>query len=218
MRTRRSAPGARRAALRAAAAATILFAAIVPLRAEDRLASSPGFVDGSAFADLAGEDGEITEINLSGQLLRTIASVDAEDQGFGDLVRNLKSISAYIVELGSDAAKIEKAARLVRDIEARLERQSWERIARVREKTSNVNVWIRSSEPHIDGLVVLVLDRDGGSVVFANIAGRIDLARLGELGRRLDVPGLEGLGEETGAGKRAGPKSKREKPDREDAP
>jgi hypothetical protein len=43
----------------------------------------------------------------------------------------------------------------------------------------------------IQGLVVLIMDHGDGTMVFANIAGRVDLASLAEVGEAFGVPGLE---------------------------
>jgi hypothetical protein len=43
----------------------------------------------------------------------------------------------------------------------------------------------------VDGLVVLVFDKDEGEVVFANLVGTIDLAKIGDLDGTLDIPGLD---------------------------
>ena len=50
-------------------------------------------------------------------------------------------------------------------------------------------------DPMAAGLVVLVSGQDG-ELVFANIAGDIDLAAIAKLGPRLDIPGLELLDDE----------------------
>jgi hypothetical protein len=42
----------------------------------------------------------------------------------------------------------------------------------------------------VDGLVALIFDADDGQLIFANLAGEIDITRLGEIGDRLNVPGL----------------------------
>ena len=165
------------------------------VRAAPRDGSSAGLVDGSAFAALANDDDSIVEIHLSGALLSTIARADSEDEGFGAFLRGLRSIEAYIVKLGDDSARIDKAVRLVRETETKLEQKGWERIARVREQSANVNIFVRHSDPYIDGLVILVVDREDGEVVFANIAGRIDLARLGELSQMVKIRGLESIGD-----------------------
>lgn len=163
---------------------------------EEDATSLPGYVDGSAFAELAGEDSQIVEVSIRAPLLRALSRAASDEaEGAGDLLRQLQSISAFIVGLDKDANRTERAARMVREMEARLERRGWERLARVREKSSNVGVFIRNDDKIIDGLVVLALDRDGSQVVFANIAGVIDLARLKELSNTLNVPGLEEIGD-----------------------
>ena len=48
----------------------------------------------------------------------------------------------------------------------------------------------------IQGLVVMVVDRSeegGAELVFANIAGAIDLAAIQQIGEGFNVPGLDGL-------------------------
>ena len=164
----------------------------------------PGYIDGSAFADLADEGSKIVEVNIAAPLLKALSraapSKDGED--VGELLRQLQSISAVIVELDKNPARIERAAKLVREMENRLKRERWERLARVRDKDQKVGVFVRNDDKVIDGLVVLVLDEDEGQVVFANIAGVIDLARIGKLGEKLNVPGLDALKEgETGTSK-----------------
>lgn len=188
-------------------------------RATPRETISAGVVDGSAFAGLASDEDSIVEVHLSGSLLSSIASVDSADEGFGSFLRGLRSIEAYVVKIGEDTARVDRAIRLVRDTELKLERQGWERLARIREKSSNVNIFVRHNEPFIDGLVVLIVDKDQGEVVFANIAGRIDLARLGELSRMVDIRGLDGIGDSDTPAERSrkerqkAAKSKTAKPD-----
>jgi hypothetical protein len=45
----------------------------------------------------------------------------------------------------------------------------------------------------VDGLVVLIFDRNDKKLVFANLAGEIDITRLGEIGERFNVPGLDAV-------------------------
>lgn len=161
--------------------------------AEREVPRSAGFVDGSAFASLAGPDSDVVEVHLEPPLLRALARIDTGDEGFGQLVRNLRSINAYIVGLDKDAARTERATRMVHEMEGKLDRQGWQRLAVVREKETRLNVYIRTSEETIDGLVVLAVDPGESRAVFVNIAGTIDLARLGELSGTLEVPGLDGL-------------------------
>jgi hypothetical protein len=43
----------------------------------------------------------------------------------------------------------------------------------------------------VDGLVALIFSSDDKELVFANLAGEIDVSQLGEIGKRLNVPGLD---------------------------
>ncbi len=161
--------------------------------------SLPGFVDGSAFSKLAGEDSELVEVNIGPPLLRALSQAGSENSDVKSLLGQLQAINAYIIHFGADRARFEQAEKLIREVEASLEHKGWERLARVREKDSKVGVFVRNSDHTIDGLVVMVADREGGEVVFANIAGVIDLARIGDLRDKLNVPGLDVLDEGKGA-------------------
>jgi len=187
-------PTRSRARARWLGAALVLVLAPLAIAAERAPSRSRGFVDGSAFSTLAGEGSEVVEINLQAPLLRALAHDDAEPQGLADFARKLESVSAYVVQLEHDAARLEKALSLVREMETKLEREGWQRLATVREKSERVSVYLHSDERGVDGLVVLVVDTGESEVVFANIAGTIDLASLGKLGETLSVPGLGALG------------------------
>ena len=87
------------------------------VRAADRDAPRiPGYVDGSAFAALAGEDSEIVEVNIRAPLLKALSRIDTEDEGLGECLRNLQSVSAYIVGLDKDTDRTERATRMVREM------------------------------------------------------------------------------------------------------
>jgi hypothetical protein len=155
----------------------------------------PGFVDGAAFCDLAGEDSEVVEVHLGPSLLSALAKGAADSKEGAALLSGLRSISACVVDLEGDKDRTAKASKLVADAEARLERQGWERLARVREKGERVNVFVLNDNDVIRGLTILIIDRDEGQTVFVNLAGTIDLAKIGEIGDTLDVPGLDVLKE-----------------------
>jgi len=41
------------------------------------------------------------------------------------------------------------------------------------------------------GLVVMVFDPSEPNMIFTNIVGNVDLATLGKLGEKMDLPGLD---------------------------
>ena len=154
----------------------------------------PGFIDGSAFAALAGEDSELVEVNIGPSLLKAIARGAKQDHEAAAVLSGLLNVSAYIVELdGADA--VSRATKMIGDIVQTLDRSGWERLVKVRDRGELVNVYIRNSDELVDGLVVLVFDRNENQVVFANLVGSIDLAKIGDLDGALDIPGLDALGD-----------------------
>jgi len=149
-----------------------------------------GFVDGSAFLELAGDDAGTIEISLRGALLRALTSFDPE---LKRLVGGLESIHAVIVE-PEQGASLKRVRELVRRRERSLLGEGWERLARVRDGTADVTVLVLNDEETIRGLVVMAADEEDGSVVFANVAGVIDLAAIAALGEQLEIPGLDQVG------------------------
>jgi len=153
----------------------------------------PGHIDSSKLVELAGGDDVVSlEIHLSGGLLKAVAKVDPD---LYELVKNVYGIDAVILEL-PNAAAAEKARKAIRSTGQQLAAKGWERVARIRDGSEEVQVLVLNVDEKIDGLVVMVIDAsDGGEVVFANIAGTIDLAAIQQIGEGFGIPGLEDLEE-----------------------
>ena len=149
----------------------------------------PGFVDGTELIDIVGDDAVVVEVSLGKSLLRMMTGADPDlKQQLG----GLESIYALIVDL-SDPQTAELARAEVRKIERRLVGDGWERIARIKESDAEIKVLVLLHDDEmIEGLVVMVfsLEDDEPVLVFANIAGLIDMAALEDLGEELDLPGL----------------------------
>jgi hypothetical protein len=180
----------------AAAAALLLLPAAYSAGAEEERTRHPGFVDGSAFAELAGEEGKLVEVSLHGPLLKQVAKAMArkgKDSGIGSFLEGVVSISAVVVEEPLDPG----AARdRMRGMAEKMEKARWEHIARVREAEEDVWVYVLYDErgENLNGLTVLVSGSD--ELVFVNLAGRIDLGLIGDLAAGADIPGLDDLFDE----------------------
>lgn len=166
-------------------AGLVLIAGSPPSLADGRGAT--GLLDGTELIDLLGEDALKVEISIHKSLLQLLGRGDQE---VGRLVSGLDSIHAVVFDLEGSGLNDE-----VRDtmaaIDRRLRKDGWERLAMVREGGSRASVLVRNTDQSIDGLIVMVVD--GSEVVFASIAGHIDLEKIRELGDQLDVPGLDEL-------------------------
>ncbi|ANM31511.1 hypothetical protein ABI59_20980 [Acidobacteria bacterium Mor1] len=150
---------------------------------------SRGFVDGTQFIDLVGEDALSVEVRLPRSLLRLACAVDED---LCELVDELELIHAVVLDL----SEVREAERMMDDlrqrisaIDKRLRGKGWERIAMVREGRETVRVLILNTEETVDGLLVMMVDDE--EMVFANLAGTIDLRQLAETMDHFDLPGTE---------------------------
>src|SRR6185295_4816227 len=148
-----------------------------------------GFVDGSAFARLAGDEAVKVEITLKGGLLHALAGADEE---LAQMARGLDSIEAVILDIG-ETAMTDRLRELIGKTEKQLIGKGWERLARVVEPGSEVKVLVLSDQSSIQGLVVMIVDEQARQVVFANVAGKLDLAAISRMGEDLEIPGLDRL-------------------------
>jgi hypothetical protein len=157
-------------------------------------ASLADFFDPKFIADVADPDGELVEVNLPGTLLQGLArGMAAEEPGTAKALSGLSGVNALVVTVKPD--KVEEAHRRVRTLSEELVAKGWSPLARVRDKTSTVTVLSgkQTADGRIDGLVVLVFDREERELVVCHLAGTFDLSQLGKISESLDVPGLDAL-------------------------
>lgn len=160
--------------------------------AGNELRNVPGYVDNSVFVELAGGPEAVrVEVSIHPSLLKLVcASLEPDLQ---EVACGLKSLGAVILDLSRGA--VGEARDLVAATERDLLRKGWVRMAMIKEQDSEVRVLILNDEKTISGLVVMVLDYDERELVFANVAGVLDLEAMQRIGEKLDIPGLEDLGD-----------------------
>ena len=151
----------------------------------------PGYVDSSTFVDLAGgEDAIRVQVTIPPSILRIVTAGMAEEMG--EAIKGIHALHAVIVALDGGSAKTE-ARDVIRSMRKRLEKNGWQQLALIKEEDAEVHVLILEGGEVIRGLLVLVMDADEGRLVFANIAGELDLEAIAQLGEQLDFPGLQDL-------------------------
>ena len=173
----------------AAGLALLVLAATLASPLQAQTTPAPGFVDGSPLVELVGDDNLRLEVSISGTLMKTLTGWDPELQ---QLIGGLQSIHAVVLDLGDgDVAAARKA---VRRKQSELLGGGWERVALVREEDAEINILVLSDGNAIQGLVVMIVDTgDEPALVFANVAGTVDLAAIQRIGEEFDVPGLRDL-------------------------
>ena len=146
----------------------------------------PGYVGSQSFIDIAGDDGVTVQVSVGSSLIGLITGADPE---LKRLLGGLTSVEAVILDL-SRRGVADRARTALRETESRLLKRGWERLVLVREDETDLRVMILNDEKAIQGLVVMIIDTDEGQMVFANIAGNLDLASLEEIGDTFGVPHL----------------------------
>jgi hypothetical protein len=171
--------------------AALLLACAPALAQAKSLRQVPGYVDGSALLELAGEDNLRLEVSISGTLLKTLTTWDPE---LHELTAGLHSIHAVVIDV-EDPEVAARAKKAMRRTQSELQSRGWERVALVREEDSEIHVHVLSDEKAIQGLVVMIVDssEDEPAIIFANVAGTVDLAAIQRIGEGFGVPGLSDL-------------------------
>ena len=158
----------------------------------------PGYLTAQPFLDLAGPDDEVTEVSVGRELLTAICK-GMDDPDAARLLCNIVAVHAVVIGLSGDSvsARLGRARTLVGNTTERLLDSGWETLVRVRKESSTVSVLTKAtgSAGKVEGLAVLVVDTgsDGPEIVFANIAGTIEMSQLRRLSAGLDLPGLDQL-------------------------
>ena len=169
----------------------IFGAAETAVAAETTVATSGGYVDEAMFRALVDDNQDVVEINLDGAILQALAkngSSGHDTRGTKDLFAKLKSINAVI---GTVKGPADAALDLVKKTDKKLVAAGWQRVTRITDATSSVSVLTHTMNDKVDGLVVLIFDSKDKELVFANLAGEIDITQLGAIGERFNVPGRD---------------------------
>lgn len=154
-------------------------------------AAARGYVDKSAFVALAGGEQAVSvEVSIHKTLIGILCA--GLDEELKKIACGLESIEAVVLDVGGKERQVE-LIEVIRKTEKTLRGRGWERVALVRDEDSEVFVLILNNEEAIDGLVVMVMDRSDGELVFVNIAGAIDLEAIQRLAGEWNIPALEGI-------------------------
>ena len=151
----------------------------------------PGYVDFGDLTEFEKSTG-VTEVILEEDLLSALAQIsDDEDPNIMSILNGLKLVKANVFEV--DDSNKDKILSRINSVESKLSGSDWKRIVKMRSEDEAANVYIKlNSKKQIVGLAVTSLESDG-EAAFVNIVGTIDLATIGKLGRKFNIPHLEGL-------------------------
>jgi hypothetical protein len=152
-------------------------------------AEPAGLIDGAPLAALAGPDDELVEVNLRQPLLRAAAAAAAADPELAKMIAGLERIQ-LITLATDDPAKADRALAFAENLSRSLGGDGWQTVARIQDGSDLVRIHARSAGEQVEALTILVVGSAGSEVVFLNIVGDVDMAKLGALGAQFGLPQL----------------------------
>ena len=167
----------------------VCFLTIATVFAQNKdYSSEPGYVE---FGDLSKfESGQAaTEIYVEENLLKMVAKLtQKEEPEIATMINGLKLVKVNTYEITSNNKTA--ITKKMEEINKKLEGKNWQRIVRRTSSEDNAYVFVKAGgSDKFVGLVVLAMDEDG-EAAFVNIVGDIDLATIGSLSEKFDIPAL----------------------------
>lgn len=156
---------------------------------EQHLQSLPGYVDARRLGLDRGEEELAVEVNLHGPMIRFFAETTrGADPELADALAKIESFRFRLFRL--PPGEVEEVRRRVERAAASLAAKGWERVVRIREQDNQGHLFLQMRGERIVGLTVLFVDEES-QLGFVNLAGEIDPAQVGRIGRRYDIDLLE---------------------------
>ncbi len=138
------------------------------------------------FDDLSKDYGNPkVEINLSAALLGMVGTLaKVEEPEVGELLRKLEYIRVRVYNTGGDTqAAINSIAKHTQA----LRKDKWEVVVSVNEASDHVQIFSRSTDGLIDGLVLMAVSEGDTEAIFINIVGEIDPANIAKVTESFDI-------------------------------
>jgi len=151
----------------------------------------PGYVDFGDFTAFENST-KVTEVILDEDLLSVLASMsDENDPNIMSILNGIKLVKANVYEISDDNKDLLK--KRINEVDSKLSNTKWKRIVKTRSEDEIANVYIKlNGDKKIVGLAVTNFEKDG-EAAFVNIVGNIDLATIGNLGKKFGIPQLESV-------------------------
>ena len=147
---------------------------------ESDMKSLPGYVDFTALDSVYGEPR--VRISIGSSLLGFMAVASREKPEAAEIMRNLEGVRVNVYttdgKIGAAVEQITRVKKLLID-------KSWEPIVQVQEEDEEVQIFIKSTAEHVQGLTVMTVNTE--EAVFINIIGEIDPSKLAMVMEQLHV-------------------------------
>ena len=160
----------------------------VVLAADSDLESHPGYVDFSTLTAIAAIEPTV-EISLKAPLLILITNlIRNEDEEAAEFISKLMRVTVNVFE--SDDIDVDQVAASMSTMAEDLDSAGWDRVVRVREDESHVDIYFRLA-PDADAIYgIAIMVAEPGETVLVNIVGDISTDDISAFGRRFDLDEL----------------------------
>jgi hypothetical protein len=165
----------------AAVAVAVLAGSALADDVDRKIKKLPGYVDFNAMKLFEDQEPRV-EVFLKEPMLNLVTKFMREEEPeLHDVLSKLKLVRVQIFDLNSDM--IGEFNDATKSTTGELDKKGWERIVRVREDDSNVDIYLLPSESYESILGIVVMVAEDEEAIFVNIVGEInpdDVARLGD--------------------------------------
>lgn len=156
---------------------------------EKELRALPGFVDSGQLGVDLDPDKLTVEVTLQGPLIQFVAeAARGSDPELADALGKIRSFRFRLYQLGP--GEVAGARRRAQQAASALLSRGWQQVVRIREEDNDSFLHLKMDGKRIVGLAVVFVD-DDNQLGFINLAGEIDPAEIGRIGRRFDIQMLE---------------------------
>lgn len=160
----------------------------------------PGYFDYREIAGLKNAE-SLSEVYLEETLLKMVAGMaQNKSDDASDMIGGLKLVQ--VNEYKIDKNDISNMENSIDVMDKSLKSKGWDRIVRTNNHGNLANIYVmKNSNGEFEGLTILGLSKKNGDekeksdqygkVTCVNIVGKIDLNKLGNLTKELNLPGME---------------------------
>ena len=136
------------------------------------------------------EFGTYFSLRIDGGILKCLSSVETNNEEADEFMKMINEIEAIDIhtigreEAGFDMIELEKFRK-------KIKRDKYEELMMVKDANGDLDFMIRESNGKISDLLLLVDGRE--EILVMNISGNIDLKHISNLGKKLDLKGMDHL-------------------------
>ncbi|HRI59926.1 MAG TPA: DUF4252 domain-containing protein [Saprospiraceae bacterium] len=134
------------------------------------------------------DDERFTVVYVSPKMFQLVSKIETDEEDWNKMREIVKDLGGLRVLV---ADSIEDGLKFYKDALSRVPAGEYEELLTVRDGKENVRIWVKDTDNIIEELLLLVGAPD--EFVLLSITGKIDLDKISELSKTLDIDGAQHL-------------------------